>query len=165
MAENRGGKQPSAPQNNFGISATGGAGSAQGQPATYMAGEQYGEGQDLYDLQTRAPMNKSGVNISPTMAPPQVNFGADAVPLDAPNENGEPITSGIDRGEGPGSSSRMSPTMLATQNNEDSAQLAALLPVYARIAELPNATNATRNFYRYLRSQAPTVPPTVGGQV
>jgi hypothetical protein len=43
--------------------------------------------------------------------------------------------------------------MVAAQNSEDVARLMAVLPIYARIAESPNASNAMRNFYRYLRSQ------------
>jgi hypothetical protein len=45
------------------------------------------------------------------------------------------------------------PSMLAAQNNEDIAALAAYMPFYAKVAESPNATNATRNWYRYIRSQ------------
>jgi hypothetical protein len=45
---------------------------------------------------------------------------------------------------------------LAAQSDEDIAKLAALLPIYARIAEMPNASNATRNYYRWLRTQVTT---------
>ncbi len=45
------------------------------------------------------------------------------------------------------------PAMLKAQNNQDIAQLAAYLPFYAKVAESPRASNATRNWYRYIRSQ------------
>jgi hypothetical protein len=45
------------------------------------------------------------------------------------------------------------PAMLKAQNNQDIAQLAAYLPFYAKIAEMPQASNAMRNWYRYVRSQ------------
>jgi hypothetical protein len=43
-------------------------------------------------------------------------------------------------------------SMLNAQQNEDMQKLAAFLPIYARIAESPTATNATRNFYRWLKA-------------
>lgn len=155
MAENRGGMRPTAPQNNFAVSGTGGAGNGgQGQPARYVSGMNYGEGQEFYDLQTSAPMAKSGPNVPAARAQAAMNIAEPVVPLSAPSTRpDEPVTAGIDAGAGPGSEILASPAMVASQNSDDIARLAALIPVYARIAESPYASNATRNFYRYLRSQ------------
>jgi hypothetical protein len=155
MAETRGGMRPNAPQNNFGISATGGSGSAQGQPVSTVGGfPNYGDGKDFQDIQSSAKMNKSGVNIPTGGAQSAIPSPlSDIVPLDAPTQYpDEPVSAGVDSGPGAGSSARTAPMMLAAQNDEDAAKLAALLPIYARIAESPQATNATRNYYRYLRS-------------
>lgn len=135
---------------NFAVSATGGAGSA-GQPAQYMPGEQYGEGGELFDVQTAAPMNKSGVNIPKTAKNFSIPGMEDIVPLGAPTQYpDEPV----DMGTRPGTESALAaPAMLNAQNDEDIAKLAALLPIYQRIAESPTATNAMRNYYRYLRSK------------
>ena len=63
------------------------------QSATYMAGLPYGQGQQNYDNQVAAPMAGNPV---PKMEMP--------TPLLAPTSRpNEPITAGIDRGEGPGS--------------------------------------------------------------
>ena len=135
---------------NFAVSATGGAGSA-GQPAQYMPGEQYGEGGELFDVQTAATMNKSGVVIPKTAKKFSIPGMEDITPLDAdtqyPNEP-------VDMGTRPGTESMLAaPSMLNAQNDEDIAKLAALLPVYQKIAESPRATNAMRNYYRYIRSK------------
>jgi len=141
-------------QSNFQVSATGGAGSA-GQAAQYTPGMNYGEGQDFYDLQTSAPMSKSGVSL-----PQGRSGGAPVMPTDevtsltAPTQRpDEPVTHGAAMGPGGGMEALASTSMLAAQNNEDIAKLAALLPIYARIAESPGASNATRNYYRWLRTQ------------
>lgn len=159
MAENRGGNRPTAPQNNFAVSATGGAGNAGKQPSRYTAGMD--NAAEYQAMQTAAPLNSSGVQLptgrggsgAPVM--PVSKPTTPITPLSAPtNYPDEPITTGIDSGPGAGSEVMATPSMLAAQSSQDQAKIAAYLPVYAKIAELPNATNATRNFYRWLRSQS-----------
>lgn len=139
---------------NFEVSATGGAGSA-GQPAQYMSGGAYGEGQENMDLQTSAKMNKSGVEVPANIGSGAINAAMqDVVPLDAPTQRPyEPVTNGAVLGDGAGPEALASNSMLDIQNSQDLAKLAAYLPIYARIAESPEATNSTRNFYRWLRTQ------------
>lgn len=63
------------------------------QPATYMAGLPYGQGQQNYDNQVAAPMAGNPV---PQMEMP--------TPLMAPTSRpNEPVTSGVNIGDGPGS--------------------------------------------------------------
>ena len=67
------------------------------QPATYISGLPYGEGQATYDQQTAAPM-ASNTQAQPTMQLPE------PTPLMAPTSKpDEPITSGINIGLGAGS--------------------------------------------------------------
>jgi hypothetical protein len=136
---------------NFSVSAVGGEGSA-GQPAQYTAGMD--NGGDFYELQTAAKMNKSGVNLKAAGATMRGAADSDVVPIDAlsiyPEEG---VDTGAAMGPSAGEEVMAAPTMLKAQNDEDIAKLTAYLPVYARIAESPNATNSTRNFYRYIRSQ------------
>lgn len=140
---------------NFGVSATGGSGSS-GQAANYVSGVD--NAQDFQELESSAKMNKSGVTTpkgvggnAPVMASPKRTL------LDAPTERpDEHPATGAATGPGGGNELLPSTAYLQAQNNEDMAKLAALLPVYARIAEMPNASNATRNFYRALRSQIGT---------
>lgn len=143
-----------AANKNFQVSATGGAGSA-GQPAQYISGGAYGEGKENMELQTAAPMSKSGVEVpkgrggaAPVMS------GEEVVPLSARTQRpDEHPATGAALGPGAGPEALQSTMMLAAQNNEDIQKLAAVLPVYQRIAESPNASNATRNFVRWVQSQ------------
>jgi len=95
MAENRGGFRPTAPQNNpANVSGTGGAGQSGTQPARYISGLGYGEGQATMTQQQSAPM--AGAPAMPMLPP--------TTPLFAPTERpNEPVTSGMDFGAGPGS--------------------------------------------------------------
>ena len=97
--ENRGGFRPDAPQNNpANISATGGDGQSGNatQPAKYIAGMPYGEGQATMQQQMAAPMQGTE----------QVGTSRlDITPLTAETKfKDEPITAGSDFGPGPDSS-------------------------------------------------------------
>lgn len=73
------------------------------QPATYISGLPYGQGQQTYDNQIAAPM---AGNTVPQMA------GIDVTPLSAPTQfPDEPGTAGIDMGPGVGSAAMGLPTM------------------------------------------------------
>ncbi|NDB58126.1 hypothetical protein EB001_06750 [bacterium] len=103
MAENRGGLRPTAPQNNpANISATGGAGQSGTQPARYISGLPYGEGQQTMNQQLSAPM--AGPNKATAASNPVAAMMPPLTPLTAPTERpDEPITTGMDFGAGPGS--------------------------------------------------------------
>ena len=94
MAQQGGYRKPSNPAPVSGPGAlsqrTDGGGT---QPATYVPGLPYGQGQETYSNQVAAPM---AGNPIPKMEMP--------TPLLAPTSRpNEPITAGIDRGAGPGS--------------------------------------------------------------
>ena len=97
--ENRGGDRPNAPQNNpANISATGGNGQSgrATQPAKYIAGMPYGEGQATMEQQMAMPMQ--GTEKIGTSR-------LDITPLTAETKfKDEPITAGSDFGPGPDSS-------------------------------------------------------------
>ena len=128
MAENRGGMRPTAPQNNpANISATGGAGQSGTQPARYMSGLAYGQGQAQMEQQTAAPMAGNPVAAAAPMATaPQM---PQVVPLDAPTQNpNRPVTTGIDEGPGAGPEALVLPAMVPQQRQPDSsAQLVQAL--------------------------------------
>lgn len=104
MAENRGGYRPTAPQNNpANVSATGGAGQSGTQPARYISGLPYGEGQATMSQQQSAPMAGPNTPSSSSVNPMEAML-APVTPLTAPTERpDEPITTGMDFGPGPGS--------------------------------------------------------------
>ena len=62
--ENRGGMRPTASQNNYKVTATGGSGNSGQQPARYAAGIE--NAQDFMELQTSAPMAASPTMPSPS---------------------------------------------------------------------------------------------------
>ena len=109
MADRRGGYRPTAPQNNpANVNALGGDGQSgrNTQPARYIPGmrSQGVTSEEVYNTQTQA--NLAGTAPAPTpMEMP--------VPLMAPSARpDEPITAGIDIGDGPGSQA------VATPNRE-----------------------------------------------
>ena len=98
--ENRGGYRPSAPQNNpANINPMGGDG--QSGMNTNYTGFAYGQNKAVNEQRKaapikQAPMGAAIAGITPQMPP--------IIPLDAPTERpNEPITFGVDAGEGPGS--------------------------------------------------------------
>ena len=97
--ENRGGMRPTAPQNNpANISATGGNGQSgrATQPARYISGLPYGQGESTMATQMAAPMQGTErIGTSPL----------EITPLTAETKfRDEPITAGVDFGPGPDSS-------------------------------------------------------------
>jgi hypothetical protein len=100
MAENRGGPNGGPQYNPANISGTGGAGQSGTQPARYISGLNYGQGQETMQQQMAAPMagpNKTSSRGSLPSLPPMTSLTA---PTERPNE---PITAGMDFGAGPGS--------------------------------------------------------------
>ena len=148
--ENRGGARP---RDNYAVSATGGSGNAGTQAAKVMTGGQYGEAKDMMELQTSAPLNASPtMPMTPSSGRPQMApTGQEVVPLDAPTQRpNEPVTTGIDMGAGAGSE-----VMYANDKgleSEDRQRMLMALPTLAILAESPSASNAFRNYVRYLRS-------------
>jgi hypothetical protein len=108
MAEGHGGmRRPSNPAPVSGPGAM--SRRTDGQGARYIAGGEYGEGQEMMDLQTSAPMAKSP-EVRPrrrAAAPPAVEMGPAPTPLFAPTKRpDEPITAGAPFGPGPGPQQR-----------------------------------------------------------
>lgn len=103
MAQQGGYRKPENPAPSSGpgaLSQRTDGGPAQG--AKYIPGLPYGQGQETYAQQTAAPMSGgSPMPSAPSMQPMEM-----PAPLMSPSSRpNEPITSGIDFGEGPGSAS------------------------------------------------------------
>lgn len=113
MAEGQGGyRQPSNPAPVSGPGAL--SQRTDGQGARYMSGGQYGEGQELMELQTSAPMSKAAPQPrarQPRSARQVVEEGMRPTPLFAPTERpDEPITAGAPFGPGRGPIERPQPS-------------------------------------------------------
>ncbi len=99
MADNRGGyRKPENPAPMSGpgaLSQRTDGGPAQG--AKYISGLPYGQGQETYNQQTAAPMAAGQSMPSAPTLPPMLSLN------DETQRPDEPLTAGIDIGEGPGS--------------------------------------------------------------
>jgi hypothetical protein len=148
-----GGMRPTAGQNNYKVSATGGSGNGGTQAAQAMTGGEYGDNQAMMELQTSAAMNASPtMPLSPSQGRSQTPpSGQKLTQLDAPTERpGEPLTTGINMGDGAGSEVMYANDQ--TLNQEDRKRMLTALPTLSILAETPSASNAFRNYVRYLRS-------------
>ena len=147
--ENRGGMRPTASQNNYKVTATGGSGNGGNIPAQYAAG--IDNAQDFYDMQTAAPMGGT-----PSVPSASAGRGAQApttqklTSLDAPTDRpDEHLNTGSQFPGGAG------PEVMYANNQtaqtEDMKRLAQALPALSVIADLPTSSNAFRNYVTYLR--------------
>lgn len=89
----------------------------------------------------------------------QMPMGPPPVSINAPTGNpGEPVTAGLSLGAGPGPESI--PSLAPTNADPDVANFAPYLGGLELLSALPNASSATRNFIRRLRSAVPPDMPT-----
>lgn len=149
--ENSGGNRPTAPQNNpANISATGGAGQSGTQPARYMSGMPYGQGQELMAQQTSAPMAGA-----PTSGSPMGNiFGKElGTLLDPTNNPLEPVTTGVDMGPGAGSDILPKNISADTRIDENTMIVQKYLPTLLQAANLPGTPDSYKRFINYLLEQ------------
>jgi hypothetical protein len=148
MAEGRGGyRQPSNPAPVSGPGAL--SQRTDGQGARYMAGGEYGEGQEMMDLQTSAPMAQAP-SPTPRGRAPRAQAapeGARPTPLFAPTERpDEPITAGAPFGPGPGPAEALQ--MSKPVNNLEVVR--KYLPVLRQVATYDGAPDRFRALVRYL---------------
>lgn len=145
MAEQGGYRLPSEPATQSGpgaLSQRTDGGPASKQAARYIAGGNYGEGQEMMDIQTSAPMAATPETAKPTSASqiqeavPQTVIPFNA-PTQYPNEPGET-------------------TAVVPQNTPDAdenfrASIAMYMPALAFISDLPTTSQETRDIIRQLR--------------
>jgi hypothetical protein len=114
--QNSGGLRPTAAQNNpANVSATGGAGQSGTQPARYMSGLPYGQGQAQMQQQTAAPMAGSS---TPTTTSSQRPTPPSIKTLTEPSETlNRPITHGMPFGPGAGPEVINTPAQIPQDRN------------------------------------------------
>ena len=140
---NSGGYRPTAPQNNTGVSATGGAGSKDGQPNRYISGGKYGEGQALMQQQQGAPMS---AGPTPTAAPIAASLPLENQLLSPTNNPMEPITAGVDFGAGPGSEALPNNISAETRGTDNIAIIKKYYPALVKATQLPDAPDSYKRF-------------------
>lgn len=136
-----GGYRPTAPQNNTGVSATGGNGSKDGQPNRPYTGFGYGQNQEINMQQSGAPM------ASDNVMPQDV---ADLTLLSESQRDYEPITTGVDAGAGAGSEVLPPQYRSDSRKIENEQILVQYLPDLVEAARIPNAPDSYKNFVNYL---------------
>ena len=152
MAEGHGGtRRPSNPAPVSGPGAL--SRRTDGQGAMYIPGGQYGEGQEMMDLQTSAPMSQAPESA----ARPRGRSGRQVVseemarptPLFAPTERPEePITAGAPFGPGPGPATpQQRGRGMAPANLE---VFSRYLPVLRQVATGPDTPDRFKALVRYL---------------
>lgn len=148
---NRGGYQP--PQKPAMVSGPGKYSQrTDGQPKAQLPDAAYGEQKTYQELQSGAPMAEAGTD--PSAAGPAPVDLSGITPLGAgsrfPNE---PVTSGADRGAGPGTGILNLPQQ-TPMDTESFAALAPILPTLELMATSPMASDEFRAFVRevYARS-------------
>ena len=127
-----------------------------GQAARYMSGGPYGEGQEMMDLQTSAPMAQAPA--VPKARPGRSggaamqDVGASVTPLFAPTERPEePVTAGAPFGPGPGPAPETPSRRSMTPQNLEVVM--RYLPDMRQIATDPDAPVRFRALVRYLEGQ------------
>lgn len=131
---------------------TDGGPGAKKAPIAQLPNAGYGEQQEFRSIQQGAPIAQAAKPnpASPGGAPVSVT----PPPLDAPSQRqGEPVTSGVDAGLGPGSDSLplFDPSSMAA---DDIRYALKYLPTLQYMVDsTPNASPATRMLIKYLRAQ------------
>jgi hypothetical protein len=119
------------------------------QPVRTPSGGQYGDRQDLQQLQQAAPVAASpGGDVgAPEAAPVDANVIGFGQPTQQPDT---PVTAGAASGDGPGPEA----LGLPNQPDEDMRRLVAYLPVFEHMANQAGSSKAARNLVRQLKGMA-----------
>ena len=149
----KGGFRPNAPQNQFGVSGTGGNGSAKGQPVRVAPGGLYGARTASVQQQQGAPMAtsappsagpkpvvpaQSAAPAQPTQPVQSAQPTQPIVPLFAPTQRpNEPVTNGVKDSPGAGPEALHLPNQ--TQNQYNTAY-----DMFQSMANQPNASPAIK---------------------
>ena len=119
------------------------------QGARYMAGGEYGEGQEMMDLQTSAPMSKAPEQPRPRRgqgAAQVMEEGPRPTPLFAPTERpDEPVTAGAPFGPGPG------PDVLSGPPQSRPPAVIKYLPYLEQATRWADTPDTFKAFVRYLQ--------------
>ena len=111
------------------------------QPVRNLTGGPYGEGQEMNELQSSAPMSDTSGQPAPNGVPP-VLAGSGVMPMGEPSERpDEPITAGIDAGPGPGSEAMAS----GIKETDEIAKVKSYLPLLERHLDNTDVPDSVRS--------------------
>lgn len=146
-----GGFRPTAPQNNFAVSGTGGAGNSGKQPMRVAPGGKYGERTAMVQQQSGAAMASAGpisgaMPQGPiTQTPPTVH----ALTGDT-GASGDPITHGTDFGRGGGSEVLPQGFRGDTRKTENVQIVQQYAPALISAMSAPNVPDSYKRFVNSL---------------
>jgi hypothetical protein len=148
--DNRGGYQVNAPQNNTGVSAVGGAGSADGVPNINYTGFAYGENKAINEK----------INSGLTMGSPSTTkTGASTMDfntlLSDTDNPMEPVTAGASVGSGPGPEVLPKSITGDARDAENALVVAKYIPMLMEAAKIPDAPDSYKRFVNNLIEQLP----------
>jgi hypothetical protein len=161
MAEQGGYRKPGMPAavsgpGKYSQRTDGQPGTTPKQAARYVSGLPQGEGKAFNsEVVGAAPM--AAAPSTPTAQPvPPMPMMKPPTPLTAPTERpNEPLTAGVDFGDGPGAEVLQYPKIVAMQNNADLQRAKAIRDTLAPMIDRGDASNAARLLFRKLDAMIP----------
>jgi hypothetical protein len=151
--EQRGGFRPDAGQNNVGVSAVGGNGSADGVPNTNYTGFDYGKNKEI-----NATIN-SGLTMGQPSTVNTSGAGMDFNTLLSETDNpSELITAGATVGPGPGREALPKSITGDVRDQENAMIVAKYIPALLEAAKIPDAPDSYKRFVNNLIEQLPQGP-------
>ncbi len=148
--ENRGGFRPDAGQNNTGVSAVGGNGSADGVPNINYTGFAYGENKAINEkINSGLPMGSTSTTQTGAS---NMDFNTLLSDTDNPSE---PITAGASVGPGPGREVLPKSLTGDVRDAENAQIVAKYIPMLMEAAKIPDAPDSYKRFVNNLIEQLP----------
>lgn len=144
--ENSGGNRPTAPQNNTGVSATGGAGSKDGQPNMYIP-----DMKSLGSTGVETMAQQGGAKLAKAESVP-TGMGMQGIRtlLDDTQRPMEPQSTGVDFGRGAGESILPASLRGDQRQIENKAIVAKYMPSLVAAGQDPDAPDSYKQFLSYI---------------
>lgn len=140
-----GGNQPESPQNQFGVSATGGAGSKDGQPNMYIP-----DMKSLGSTGVETMAQQGGAKLAKAEGAVSMDMSSIRTLLDDTQRPLEPQSTGVDFGRGAGAS--VLPASLRGDQRliENKAIINKYLPSLVAAGQDPDAPDSYKQFLSYV---------------
>jgi hypothetical protein len=143
--ENSGGNRPEAPQNKFGISATGGAGSKDGQPNMYIP-----DMKSLGSTGVETMAQQGGAKLAKAEGAPSMDMSSIRTLLDDTQRPMEPQSTGVDFGRGAGASTLPASLRGDQRLIENKDIVNKYLPSLVAAGQDPDTPDSYKQFLSYI---------------
>lgn len=144
--ENSGGNRPESSQNKFGVSATGGAGSKDGQPNMYIP-----DMKSLGSTGVETMAQQGGAKLAKAESVPSgMGMASIRTLLDDTQNPMEPQSTGVDFGRGAGASVLPASLRGDQRQLENKAIVAKYMPSLVAAGQDPDAPDSYKQFLSYI---------------